>query len=251
MSMVCFLLLVTGIQAVSASEITVQSVLRLTNEARLSEGLSVLTISDVLSKAAESKAQDMMDKGYFSHDAPDGKKPWYWVEREGYKYRFAGENLAIHFSSVEDMHQAWLSSETHRKNILSPSYREIGIAVKSGSWEGKQTMIVVQFFGTTVEEEALVPGGIKELDVKSTAASSAASLTTGSRHLSILERLAELRAKVLGAMTKALGIESTDPIILFLAIFLGILFGVNTFAVIFIYIDTRKKKLHPTTLGHA
>jgi hypothetical protein len=60
----------------------------------------------------------------------------------------AGENLAIGFVDSEEVAKAWEASSTHRQNLLEPSYREIGVAVVKGSFQGKETTLVVQFFGT-------------------------------------------------------------------------------------------------------
>lgn len=135
----------TGI--VSASQITEMSVLELVNQARIDKGLKPLETNEKLFKIASDKADDMIGNDYFSHTSPEGTTPWFWFEKEKYDYKFAGENLAINFSSAEEQQKAWMESETHRKNILDPNYREIGIAVKKGVIDGKLTTIVVQEFG--------------------------------------------------------------------------------------------------------
>ena len=61
---------------------------------------------------------------------------------------YAGENLALDFTSAEVVQSAFMKSPAHRKNILNPKYREIGVAVLQGEFEGRSTILLVNFFGT-------------------------------------------------------------------------------------------------------
>lgn len=139
----------------SASGFDSDQVIKLTNESRAKENMPALKEDKKLSKAAEEKAQDMFDKNYFAHISPTGKTPWDFIAAEGYNYRFAGENLAINFTDAKEQEKAWMESPLHRKNILSPDYQEIGVAVKSGIIDGHKTIVTVQEFGTKMKPEAL------------------------------------------------------------------------------------------------
>ena len=118
----------------------------LTNNERQSQNLSTLAISPVLNKAAEMKATDMATKGYFAHISPEGKTPWYWLEQVGYKYQYAGENLAINFSDSQDVTNAWINSPTHKANIVKGNYTEIGTGVANGIYNGRETVFVAQVY---------------------------------------------------------------------------------------------------------
>ena len=120
----------------------------LTNSDRTAYGLSGLKVNPLLEKAALMKAEDMAARGYFAHNSPDGKAPWYWIEQAGYAYVYAGENLAIDFNESRDIENAWMNSPGHRANILNPRYTEVGIAMKEGVFEGKPTVFVVQMFAS-------------------------------------------------------------------------------------------------------
>jgi hypothetical protein len=76
-----------------------------------------------------------------------GKTPWYWFEQAGYDYAAAGENLAVNFTDSKDVTAAWLASPSHRANIMSGNYTEIGIATARGTYKGKDAIFVVQEFG--------------------------------------------------------------------------------------------------------
>ena len=120
----------------------------LANEERADNGFASLKTSEILTRAAQLKANDMATRGYFAHVSPDGKTPWYWLDQVGYRYSMAGENLAINFSQSEDVSRAWMNSPSHRANILKDNYTEIGIAVATGTYQGRKTVFVAQFFGT-------------------------------------------------------------------------------------------------------
>lgn len=140
-----------------ASQISPDEVIRLTNEKRAQAGLSLLTLNGTLSNAALSKGNDMITKDYWAHVAPDGTQPWSFITNVGYKYRYAGENLARDFSNASSAVDAWMNSPTHRENILNPKYKEIGIGVVEGDLAGVDTTIIVQFFGATYADKVVEP----------------------------------------------------------------------------------------------
>jgi uncharacterized protein YkwD len=119
----------------------------LANEDRDDNDLAELTANETLARAAQLKANHMVENEYFAHDAPDGTTPWEWFAEAGYQYETAGENLAINFSDSADVERAWMDSPAHRENILEENFTEIGIATAKGEYEGEETIYVVQFFG--------------------------------------------------------------------------------------------------------
>lgn len=130
------------------ADISTAVLIEKTNEERTNLGLSPLQINEDLNLAARMKAQDMISNNYFSHYSPQGTSPWHWFQVAGYNYQHAGENLAIGFWDAHDTHQAWYDSATHRANMLDPRFRDVGIAVVEGDWNGSTTYVVVQLFGT-------------------------------------------------------------------------------------------------------
>ena len=131
-----------------AANISPAEVIRLTNLQREANGLPALSENSKLDSAALAKGQDMLAKGYWAHFAPDGTSPWSFFLSFGYRYKYAGENLARDFSDPASAVNAWMNSPTHKENILNPNYREIGIGVVEGSLAGADTTIIVQFFGS-------------------------------------------------------------------------------------------------------
>lgn len=135
--------LATAFAAVSAS-----TLISLTNSSRAQAGLGTLSVNSQLVSAATSKANDMLEKDYFAHTSPDGKTPWDFISASGYGYVYAGENLAIGYNNSSELHTAWMNSPSHRENIMNPNFREVGIAVATGEYQGGQTSVVVQMFGS-------------------------------------------------------------------------------------------------------
>lgn len=135
----------------------------LTNDDRADYGLTVLETSPLLERAAQLKANDMVERGYFDHVSPDGITPWVWFARVGYEFIHAGENLAINFTESADVVDAWMNSEGHRTNILDSNFTQTGIATAVGIYKGKEAIFVVQLFGAPAfAESASVSGAVIE-----------------------------------------------------------------------------------------
>lgn len=147
----------------------------LTNEERQSQKLNTLTVSPILNEAAQMKANDMATKGYFAHTSPEGITPWYWLIKAGYKYQYAGENLAINFNDSKDVTNAWMNSPTHKANIVKENYTEIGTGIATGMYEGRETVFVAQVYANPIkivkDETTTTPtkSEIKKVETKSVA----------------------------------------------------------------------------------
>lgn len=164
------------------SVITANRLVQLTNQSREINNLPPLKVNEKLNQSAYFKAQDILEKNYFAHTSPQGITPWYWFKQADYNYSYAGENLAIDFLSAESLYEAWVDSLTHKANILSNKYDEIGIAVLTGNFNGRQTTIAVQHFGSEFVSSAIaeeppaltpapVPVAFNELEEKTLASS--------------------------------------------------------------------------------
>jgi uncharacterized protein YkwD len=103
-------------------------VLDLANQERASRGLAPLSLSAELQSAARGYAAAMAGGGFFGHDGPDGSTPGSRIEAAGYRgWTFYAENIAAGQGSPEAVMAAWMNSDGHRKNLLDPRAREIGI----------------------------------------------------------------------------------------------------------------------------
>lgn len=100
-------------------------VIRLINIERQKNGVSALTAKDELSVMANVRAEESSVS--FSHTRPNGTRCFTIFAEYGMKYRAAGENLAYGFSTPANVVAAWMNSAGHRKNILDPDFKYIGI----------------------------------------------------------------------------------------------------------------------------
>lgn len=90
-----------------------------------------LTMDPDLRCAARLHARDMQEQGYFSHTGQDGSSPGNRISRTGYTFRTWGENIARGQSDAAAVMAAWMSSPGHCRNIMNPSFTEIGVALRN------------------------------------------------------------------------------------------------------------------------
>ncbi|OGD92464.1 hypothetical protein A2697_02925 [Candidatus Curtissbacteria bacterium RIFCSPHIGHO2_01_FULL_41_44] len=127
-----------------------EQIIEMTNARRSANGLPPLSFNGNLAAAAAAKAQDMFANDYWAHISPAGKTPWSFISSAGYRYVFAGENLARDYSDPGAVVNAWMNSSSHRANVLDKNFKEIGVAVASGRLGGREGTLVVQMFGTGI-----------------------------------------------------------------------------------------------------
>jgi uncharacterized protein YkwD len=111
----------------------------LLNAERRAHGLSPLRLSRPLSQAAAGHSGDMVSRRYFAHTAPGGPSFLERVRHSGYlrsaRNWLLGENLAWGTrgrSSARAIVRAWMHSPRHRKAILTPAYRDLGVGIAPG-----------------------------------------------------------------------------------------------------------------------
>ncbi len=124
----------TQLQAQSVDALILKS-----NEARKANNLKELKPNLALGISAKNKACDLYEKKYWSHTDQANRPFYWWIQQAGYKKLILGENLAVDYENDEQIIKAWLNSQSHRANILSSKYTEIGI--------GRCGNYVVQHFG--------------------------------------------------------------------------------------------------------
>jgi uncharacterized protein YkwD len=116
------------------------------NETRKAHGLGALCLSPVLTIAARSRSQDMLNRDYFSHYTPRGVTVIDQLRRKGYysydptDYHILGENLAMggdgkDEDTPEHLFTGLMHSEGHRENILRREFDEVGAGARSGTYQ--------------------------------------------------------------------------------------------------------------------
>lgn len=139
------------------------SVVSWTNNQRSSFGLTALKRNSVLDTVARVKMEEMFRLGYFAHNSPAGNSIGDLAQQYQYQYASIGENLAQGYFSTEiDLVMAWMASPSHRDNILGANYREIGVAVGKGVFNGQETILAVQVFAKPLSSCFLPNSALKE-----------------------------------------------------------------------------------------
>lgn len=109
----------------------VKRILELTNIERSKAGLPPLTFNPLLATAAQNHSEDMALHDYFSHTGLDGSSPFDRINSTGYQFSAAAENIAAGQSTPESAMASWMNevppNDGHRRNILNPDYRDIGV----------------------------------------------------------------------------------------------------------------------------
>lgn len=141
--------IIKPIEIFKAKTLSAEKIIELTNEYRVKAGVKPLIKNDILTKAAQTKVDDMFSTQYFEHISPTGTTPAQLVLKTGYNYKTTGENLALgDFQNEQDLVDAWYGSPGHRENMLNPAFTEIGVASNLNDFEGRNTWLSVQEFGT-------------------------------------------------------------------------------------------------------
>lgn len=96
--------------------------------------------NDTLEYTAYKHARQMEVHGFFSHRSLDGKNVGERLDQAGYKWHYAGENLAEGQRDFDEVIEDWIESPTHCKMLMNPKMKEMGISRYGKYW--------VQHFGT-------------------------------------------------------------------------------------------------------
>jgi uncharacterized protein YkwD/uncharacterized membrane protein required for colicin V production len=102
------------------------AMLRLVNAERRKQGLAPLRMDEKLRQVARAHARDLLARGYFAHDTPEGRSPFDRLRAAGIDFTAAGENIAF-APDVQTAHAGLMSSPGHRANIQRPAFRHVGI----------------------------------------------------------------------------------------------------------------------------
>ena len=135
-----------------------QEILQQLNTTRAARGLRAVVASTALQTAAIAHSRSMLVQGFFEHESFDGSPFSDRLKRYYPSAKFerwsVGENLLYTTGEVDaaGVIQAWLDSPGHRLNMLSPTWREVGIGVlhtssAGGTFAGEPTLVVTMDLG--------------------------------------------------------------------------------------------------------
>lgn len=100
----------------------------LVNQARVANGLAPFTLDPALTDVARRHSADMVTRGYFAHNNPDGLDPFARMKAGGVTFRAAAENIAW-AGDAAIAHDALMNSPGHRANLLNAQLGRIGIGI--------------------------------------------------------------------------------------------------------------------------
>jgi uncharacterized protein YkwD len=125
------------------------------NRERTSRGIAPLRRHPRLDEAAQAHADDMFARRYYSHDTPEGKTAIDREQANGYRAKYAGENIARGQYSIDEVMDGWMQSKTHRDHLLSPTFADVGFGLAFGKNPGGYEILWVQNFGRPKGRERL------------------------------------------------------------------------------------------------
>jgi uncharacterized protein YkwD len=128
------------------------------NRFRTEHGLAKLRLSPQLTSAANAHSEQMAQDGYFAHRSADGSafstrlRSFYSASPT--QLWAVGENLLWSTGSLTGTRalDMWLASPPHRRNLLDPRWREIGVSAVDearapGVYHGLDVTILTTDFG--------------------------------------------------------------------------------------------------------
>jgi hypothetical protein len=154
----------------TSTDLSDTAIIALVNLKRAEAGITPLTSNTQLTQAAQLKVEDMITNRYFAHTGNNNREPWEFITASGYLYQSAGENLARGYQTTEAVVDAWMGSTSHKNNLLSPLYRETGVAIIEDPNNPEQSPVIAQLFATPYDplianqSESWTSGGLLSLD---------------------------------------------------------------------------------------
>jgi uncharacterized protein YkwD len=135
-----------------------RAVVRELNRTRAAHRLRALRFGEGLDVAAAQHSRSMLELGYFDHSSPDGMSFDQRIRRyyssRGWRRWAVGEALLTSSGEIgaQEVVQAWMNSPPHRAVLLSPVYRDAGLAVyyapaAFGAFGGDSALVATADFG--------------------------------------------------------------------------------------------------------
>jgi uncharacterized protein YkwD len=92
-----------------------------------------------LTESAQDYTAEMVRRDFFSHTAPNGSTPGARIAATGYRWSWAGENIASGYPTPLAVVTGWMHSQGHCYNMLAPVFANIGVGVSPYPVAGAST----------------------------------------------------------------------------------------------------------------
>jgi uncharacterized protein YkwD len=120
--------------ASSAPDAMALEVGRLVNAYRVRIGCHPLLWDSAAARAAQAHTDDMVRRGYFAHESPEGQSVGTRLHNAGGTWRAVAENIASGQRTAQGVVQGWLDSPGHRRNIENCTFTRQGVGHRANVW---------------------------------------------------------------------------------------------------------------------
>jgi uncharacterized protein YkwD len=117
------------------------------NAVRAIYGVPPLEADPALNGVAQSYAERMGKENFFAHVGPDGSDLQSRLQRAGYPYRAAAENLGLAGGPIA-AHFSIERSPGHRRNLIEGAYTRVGVGVAFVNRSGGAQVLVTEVLAT-------------------------------------------------------------------------------------------------------
>jgi uncharacterized protein YkwD len=123
------------------------------NSLRKAHNLELVELDEKLNSVAQSYSELMAAQNFFAHVAPDGSDLRNRLQRAGYSYRIAGENLGLASGPLAAQF-CIEQSPGHLRNLIDGRYKRVGVGVAYQKLEGRPQAIVTEILTEPVAASA-------------------------------------------------------------------------------------------------
>lgn len=118
----------------------------LTNSIRARNDVSILSWSSTAAISSKKHSTNMATNNFFDHLNPSGKHPGDRMRAEGIALRNYGENIIAGYGTAILSSHGWFNSSGHRKTILNPIFRYLGVGFYYDADSNYKTYITQNFY---------------------------------------------------------------------------------------------------------
>ncbi|HEX7118185.1 MAG TPA: CAP domain-containing protein [Longimicrobiales bacterium] len=115
-------------------DVAIEHFVALAQDARRQAGCPPLVWDTRAAAVARAHSRDMLRRGYFSHETPEGRSAFDRMRAAGIRYSAAAENIAYGARTGAQVYNQWIGSRGHRRNLLNCRYTRHGIGLAGDLW---------------------------------------------------------------------------------------------------------------------
>ncbi len=141
----CWLLVAPLLSAQQRDQPAERALYAAANRERADRALPPLEWNNALARAAQQHTSAMAERRDLSHQLADEPALGPRLAAAGARLSAFAENVGL-ADAADAIHNAWMHSEGHRRNLLDPGYNVVGIAV----YRQGNTLYATEDFGTQV-----------------------------------------------------------------------------------------------------